>query len=149
MGALMKDCDVHITGLLDLLNLRFAPTEGTDEDRFGGVDEMVALQKEFDVFRKGTPFSHSVSVLNLGGLANMRAKNRWLKLLDSLGEANNAKIVDTLIANLKSKTAKPVYFTSHKYKDDPAVIVKEPSTPIFYLDKTAFITISFPMTPKK
>jgi hypothetical protein len=79
----------------------------------------------------------------------MRAKNRWLKLLESYQPANDKVIVDKLVANLDSATPKPVYFTSHEASKNPAVIVTEPSTPIFYLNKKPFITISLPMTPRK
>ena len=85
MGRLMKEDDIFISGLFDLMNLRFGPSQGPGE-AFGGIEEMSALQKEFQIFQKGRSFRDCVAVLNLGGFWNARARNRWLKLIGELDQ---------------------------------------------------------------
>jgi hypothetical protein len=117
----MGDCDVHIHGLLHDLNLRFAPSEGEGEDKFGGVEEMAGLKKEFEIFKSGRPFHRSVAALNLGDKTNPRAKNRWFDLLKSLNMVDSSRsglngdeaIVDALVENLQSRNPKPVFFQAH------------------------------------
>ncbi|MBK6294390.1 MAG: hypothetical protein IPF55_08785 [Rhodoferax sp.] len=70
MGWYMKEDDIYIGSLLDEMNVRFAPSQGK-EDLFGGIDEMVALQKEFKIFKKGRSFKTSLSVLNIGARGNL------------------------------------------------------------------------------
>ena len=64
MGWFMKEHDIYIGSMLDELNLRFAPPQGL-ATHYGGLDEMVALQKEFKILKKGRAFRTSVAVLNL------------------------------------------------------------------------------------
>ena len=78
MGWYMKEDDIYIGSLLDEMNIRFAPSQGK-EDLFGGIDEMVSLQKEFKIFKKGRSFKTSLSVLNIGARGN-QVKNRWQSL---------------------------------------------------------------------
>ena len=51
MGWFMKEHDIYIGSMLDELNLRFAPSQGLATHQ-GGIDEMVALQKEFKILKK-------------------------------------------------------------------------------------------------
>ena len=51
---------------------------------YGGISEMAALQREFQIFKEGRPFAQSAALLGLGGLMNNRAENRWLDLLTDL-----------------------------------------------------------------
>ncbi len=83
MGRIMKEDDVYISGLLDILNIRFGPSQGPGE-AYGGIPEMAALQREFKIFERGRSLRSCFAVLNLGGFWNTRAKNRWLELIDDL-----------------------------------------------------------------
>lgn len=82
MGWFMQKHDIYLGSILEELNLRFAPAQGTDEHLFGGIEEMAALQKEFNIFKEGRSFRKSVAVLNVGS-RNNEAKNGWLAYIDS------------------------------------------------------------------
>jgi hypothetical protein len=157
MGAFMKEDDIYIASLLDLLNLRFAPSQDGDE-WFGGLEEMIALQKEFKIFKRGRSFKDSVRILNLGGFWNNRAKNRWYKLLEDLkkyksnkaGENGDQSIVKALIKNLASNKPLPVHFEAHDSREPGGdlVLVDQDPKPIFYIEEPPYLTISLPMKPK-
>jgi hypothetical protein len=154
MGVFMKEDDTYIASMLDLLNLRFGPTQGIGE-YFGGIEEMVELQKEFKVFKPGRSFRDSAAVLNLGGFWNARAKNRWLLLLERLAEVGsniNGKngsdaIVSALIDNLAAEKRLPVHFKAHEAgpKAEASVLIGLEKRPIFY-DYQDYLTVSLPMT---
>ncbi|MCJ0761710.1 hypothetical protein [Variovorax terrae] len=157
MGFFLKEHDIHVAGLLDQLNLRFAPPQGKDT-HYGGIEEMVALQKEFKIFKKGRSFKTSIAVLNIGG-SNNELKNRMHQYFDNLGnhESNKPKqngdvaIVNALIKNLSAKTPLPVYFAFHDMraeKGNTRVLITDVSRPLPYF-KNDYLTISFPtMAPK-
>jgi hypothetical protein len=136
--------------MLDELNLRFAPAQGL-ATHYGGLDEMVALQKEFKILKKGRSFKTSVAALNLGA-RNNEVKNRWLDLVGALSKhASNvakqngdAAIVNALVKNLAAKVPLPVYFTSHPMQQDANVNITSPSRPVHYLEQD-YLTISLPM----
>lgn len=153
MGWFMKEHDIYIGSMLDELNLRFAPSQGMDTHN-GGIDEMVALQKEFKIFKKGRSFKTSVAALNLGA-RNNEVKNRWYDLLGSLGkhDSNRSKengdvaIVNALVKNLASKAPLPVYFVSHDMRGEKAnaqVKITDKGRPVHYLEQD-YLTISLPM----
>lgn len=155
MGYFMKENDIYIGTMLDELNLRFAPSQGKDT-HFGGVQEMVALQTEFKVFKKGRSFKTSCAVLNLAA-RNNEVKNLWLNLLGNLNrhESNyknldgDAAIVSAVIRNLASQNPLPIYFTSHDMrgpKENSQVKITDPSRPVHYLEQD-YMTISLPMQP--
>lgn len=155
MGYFMKENDIYIGTMLDELNLRFAPSQGKDT-HFGGVQEMVALQTEFKIFKKGRSFKTSCAALNLGA-RNNEVKNLWLSLLGNLNrhESNSknldgdAAIVSAVIKNLASKNPLPIYFTSHDMrgpKENSQVKITDPSRPVHYLEQD-YMTISLPMQP--
>ncbi|SFM87718.1 hypothetical protein [Variovorax sp. OV329] len=149
MGWFMQKHDIYVGGILEELNLRFAPGQGAG--LFGGVDEMTALQKEFKIFKVGRSFRASAAVLNLGA-RNNEAKNGWLEYLGSLhqhpsnkGAANgDAAIVQALKKNLASKAPLPVHFTSHDLQQNDAVQITEKARPIHYLEQD-YLLISLPM----
>ncbi|HXX82920.1 MAG TPA: hypothetical protein VEN29_02950 [Casimicrobiaceae bacterium] len=157
MGVFMLQDDIYISSLLDLLNLRFGPSEGTSPDQFSGIDEMVELQKEFQILKKGRSFKDTAAILNLGGFWNARSKNRWFNLLESLKKVGSNRgdltgdqaIVDALMANLSGKEPLPVHFTSHdlRAKGDNQVIIKEAQRSVFYIEQQ-YLTISIPMKPR-
>lgn len=155
MGFFMKEHDVYVGSMLDDLNLRFAPPHGAKE-QFGGIEEMVELQKEFQIFKDGRAFATSVSTLHLGGSANHEAKNRFYLYLKHLrressnvkGQKGDVAIVKAIIANLQSKKPLPVYFDYHDMrKEAEGVIVRGKGRPLSYMN-TDYLWISLPMQPR-
>jgi hypothetical protein len=155
MGMFMKHNDILIGSMLDQLNLRFAPPQGKEKTH-GGIEEMAALQKEFEIFKKGRPFARSVAVLNLSAYNN-DAKNHWHDLLGNLNKhkSNRGKlngdeaIVDALVKNLKAKNPSPVFFESHdmrKGAESKKVVVTDKGRPVFYIERD-YLVISLPMQP--
>lgn len=156
MGYFMKHNDILIGSMLDQLNLRFAPPQG-QEKTYGGIEEMVALQKEFQIFKKGRTFKTSVAVLNLAAYNN-DARNHWHDLLGNLDDhkSNRGKlngdeaIVDALVKNLAAKKPLPVYFTSHDMRapgpESKKVLITEKGRPVFYIERD-YLVISLPMKP--
>ena len=153
MGWFMKEHDIYIGSMLDELNLRFAPAQGKGTHH-GGIEEMVALQKEFEIFKKGRSFKTSVAALNLGA-RNNEVKNRWYNLVGALSshDSNRSKqngdvaIVNALVKNLASKSPLHVYFISHDMrgvKANAQVKITEKSRPVHYLEQD-YLTISLPM----
>ncbi len=152
MGMFMKENDIFVDSLLDELNLRFAPPQGK-ESHYGGIEELVALQKEFKIFKKGRTFKTSVSVLSLSAWNN-DAKNRWHNYLGSLtklgsnrpNQSGDVAVVNALISNLAAKNPMPVYFTCHDMRPphgSTSVLITESARPLFYL-KRDYLTISLP-----
>ena len=150
MGWFMKEHDIYIGSMLDELNLRFAPSQGLATLQ-GGVDEMVALQQEFKILKKGRSFRTSVAALNLSA-RNNEVKNRWLDLIGALSkhESNvpkmdgDAAIVNALVKNLAAKAPLPVYFTSHPMQENAQVKITDKSRPVHYLEQD-YLTVSLPM----
>jgi hypothetical protein len=150
----LKEYDIYIGSFLELLNLRFAPRQ-ISEDGPGGVEEMVELQSKFRIFAKGHTFRECVSVLGLGGSWNWQAKQRWFKLLDWLEQVpsetaqyGSERIVSVIADNLASANPSPIYFTQHDLAKDPRVLVRFADKPHFYFVES-FIVISLPMAPRK
>ena len=154
MGALLKEHDIYVGSLQEQLNLRFAPALGGRET-FGGLAEMVALQKEFEVFKVGRRFATSIAVLGLAGAANHETKNRFHDYLHSLrgfksnlpGQSGDAAIVKALVRNLAAKKPLPVYFELHDLnaaKDGKRVTITERARPLFYMDQD-YLVISLPL----
>jgi hypothetical protein len=158
MGALVGQDDIYIGSFLELFNLRFGFEQDEVEFDGGGISEMAALQREFEIFKKGRKFVDSAKLLGLGGLHNNRAKNRWFKLLDWLStlpsdeddKTGDERIVSALIKNFASKKPLPCFMTAHDSRDKSGhglkVVVIEPDKPIFYIDRP-YLTISLPMAP--
>ena len=153
MGFFMKEHDIYVGSVLEQFNLRFAPAIGGKE-HYGGLEEMVELQKEFQIFKEGRTFKTSMSVLNIGGSMNHDTKNRWYKTLDLLrklksnvpGQSGDKAIVSALIRNLAAKKPLPVYFTSHDAAatGGPAqVLITDKARPLYYM-KRDYLVVSFP-----
>jgi|SRR6185369_12144947 len=156
MGMFMQEHDVYVGTMLDELNLRFAPPHGAKE-QFGGIDEMVALQKEFEIFKEGRSFATSASSLHLGGSANHEVKNRFHLYLKHLrreksnvkGQNGDLAIVNAIIKNLSAKKPLPVHFSTHDIRGDGearGVIVKDRARPLFYMHQD-YLSISLPAGP--
>lgn len=153
MGLFMQEHDIYVGSVLDELNLRFAPTQGKKGHR-GGIEEMVALQKEFGIFKKSRTFKTSLAALNLSS-RNNDVKNRWYALVGALdrhksnwrGLDGDAAIVDAIVKNLASRKPLPVYFASHDMrgaKENSEVKITDKARPIHYLEKD-YLVISLPM----
>lgn len=154
MGIFMKEHDIYVGSLQEKLNLRFAPSLGSKE-LHGGLDEMVELQKEFEIFKLGRSFATSIAALNLTGLSNAETKNRFQRYLTSLRKvksnvatkSGDAAIVDALIRNLAAKKPLPVYFELHDLnasKEAGRVLITEKGRPLFYM-KQDYLVVSLPL----
>jgi len=152
MGFFMKEHDIHVGSLLDQLNVRFGPTPDK-KTHFGGIDEMVVLQKEFKIFKKGRSFKSSVAVLNIGA-SNAEAKNRMHEYFDNLGKHDSSvagqngdvAIVNAIVRNLGAKSPLPVYFTFHDMraeKGNTRVLISDKTRPLAYFNQD-YLTISLP-----
>ncbi len=157
MGFFMKEHDIYVGTMLDELSLRFAPPHGAKE-HFGGIDEMVELQKEFEIFKKGRSLRTSATALHLGGSINHEVKNRFYRYLGNLRrQKSNVKglngedaIIGALISNLSARKPLPVYFDYHDMRgegDAKGVIVKDKARPLFYMDQD-YLYISLPAQPR-
>jgi hypothetical protein len=152
MGFFMKEDDIYITSMIDLFNLRFAPVPISKdhldrESLFGGIEEMAALQAQFQIFRADRPFSESAAVLGLGGFHSARAKNRWFTLLKNLPENGDQKIADALVENFGKKPLLPCYMRAHHSNSDGRVTITE-GRPLFYLEQD-YLIFSLPMKPRE
>lgn len=157
MGFFMKEHDIYVGTLLDDLNLRFAPPHGA-KDQFGGIEEMVEIQKEFGIFKEGRSLRTSAMALHLGNSSNHEVKNRFYRYLGNLrrqksnvaGLNGEAAIVKALVKNLKAKKPLPVYFDFHDMRgagEGRGVIVRDKGRPLFYMDQE-YLWISLPMQPR-
>ena len=149
MGAYMKENDFYIGSLLDLFNIRFAPAVHITQVTTG-IEEMAALQEEFDIFRAGRRFSEGAKLLGLGGIYNNIAKGSWFELLINLPDNGDYKIADALAANFKKRPPLPCYMMAHdlRPKGENLVKIYEGDRPLFYLEQT-YLTISLPMAPRR
>jgi hypothetical protein len=154
MGMFLKEHDVHVGSFQDQLNQRFAPSLASKDHR-GGLTELVALQKEFEIFKPGRRFETSLAVLNLWGAIDQEARRRFHLYLGNLrrqksnvpGKNGDAAIVDALIRNLAAKKPLPVFFQPHDMNastEDNRVIITEKARPLFYM-KQDYMVISLPI----
>jgi hypothetical protein len=156
MGDFMAEDDAYIPSILDLMNLRFAPSEGGREPA-SGILELADLQQKFKIFSEYHSFRDSVALLNLAGSWHWQIRKKWYALLDNLnkctsdqdGVNGNDRIVTALEQHVNAKRPGPVYFTSHDARVDKRVLVKTNDTPIFYIEGKKYLTISIPMRPKR
>ena len=157
MGQLMGENDVLIGSFLELANLRFAPRQGPEPEWFGGIDEIVDLQREFQIFQAGRSFQKSAALLGLGGHANSMARAGWYSLLADLanlpsnrpGQNGDEAVVGAMLQNLASPTPLPVYFMAHDSRPEGArqVIIEDKARPLFYIEQD-YLTVSIPMKPR-
>jgi hypothetical protein len=154
MGDFLKEHDIYVDSFVNQMNLRFAPAQGL-RTHFGGMEEMIALQKEFKIFKKGRSFRTSLSVLNIGGgLLSNHAKNRFYEYFDNLknhdsnvtGKNGDAAVVDALLQNFAKKEPLPVYFKYHDMraeKGNTRVLITPKEQPVSYFPHD-YLVISFP-----
>lgn len=153
MGDLLKEQDIHVESFTHQLNMRFAPPAGL-KTHHGGIEELVELQKEFGVFKKGRRLSKSMAVLNIGSTAGNAAKNVLYGYFDGLakmgsnvaGMNGEEAVVDAILKNLGAKKPLPVYFKYHDMaapKGDMRVLVTPKARPVSYFNHD-FMVLSFP-----
>lgn len=161
MGMFMAYADILIPRALDELNLRFAPPQPDvgSERLYGGMDEMVEIQKEFGIFKKGRPLHQSLRALNLLP-TNNAVRQRWLTLIEKLGkhpsnregESGSEAIVNALLENFASARPLPVFFTTHdmqgKGVGQSPVLITHGARPLHYLE-VDFLVVSLPMQSKE
>lgn len=157
MGAIMKEDDCYIGGLLELMNLRFGIAELFDES-LGGIKEMAVLQKEFNIFQEGRALSACFGLLNLGGFWNARTKQRWFQLIDALSSSaskgeklnDHDRLMNIFIDNLNNPSPLPMYFEAHDAggQRGPALYVTEQDHGPFYIT-SRHILVSIPMKPRQ
>jgi hypothetical protein len=171
MGMFMREDDMYIEGMLEVLNLRFglipdvqdtpADTLAPDENLMllntSGIREMHAIQAQFTLFQAGTPLVQSMRALGVGGQWNAEVKRKWFKLLNRLDKSGSnvndatgapltggAAIVVTLADHLRDRDPDPVHFQAHDANTEPRVMVQKNDRPIFYIQQD-FLTVSLPM----
>jgi hypothetical protein len=144
MGAMIQDNTTY--EILVQLNSRLGPGDA--------IAEMVALQREFNVFSPKHSLRESFSLLNIVP-ADRSEKRRWLNFLDHLEtyDSDRARmnghdrIVTALRSNLQSAHPLPVCFKAHSAKADPRVTVTK-GTPLIFSEEE-YVVISIPTTPRR
>ena len=138
MGALVED--PHVPGIQNLLNERFGPGDP--------IKEMVALQKEFDVFELSHSLRSIARLLNVVP-ADSKARANWLKYIghlkdvasDKQGVSAHDRIIGALKENLESKSFLPVWFGWHV---GTKLTVTHDDQPLVF-SKTRYLRISVPV----
>jgi hypothetical protein len=154
MGAFLKEDDVYVTSLLELLNLRFG-RYGSDI-KLDGIEEMKMLQKEFGIFKRGRSLAHSLRVLNVGGSWNPSVKQKWFDYLESLDKASSDKpsvaggaaIVAQLLSNLEKGPPLPVYFEPHDLRENGNRVTFRVGQPLFFM-VTDHLVVGLPMARRR
>lgn len=158
MGMLIAQHEGYFESFFQHFNSRFGPTEKGSGLvwRWGGIAEIAALQKQFQIFRPDRPFIESAALLGLGGLASGPAKDRWIEYLGRLsgmetnvpGVNGDQLIVKSLADNLEQKEPLPCFMEAHDGRlREPGLVLVETGTPLFYLERTKFLVIKLPMRP--
>jgi hypothetical protein len=139
MGLLIKDTTTFL--VLVHLNTRFGEGDA--------LREMVALQKEFQIFSSKHSLRYSFALLNIAP-SDWSERERWYKFLDLLntyesdksGLNGHDRIVNVLRGNLGSKDPLPVFFVCHPAKKNQRIFVKIDKPVVFSPQK--YLTISIP-----
>jgi hypothetical protein len=142
MGALMKDSTT--LDILVRLNRRFEAGDA--------ICEMVALQREFNVFSQSHSLQHSFALLGLVPI-DWSERKRWYKFLDYLrtyesdlpGVNGHDRVIKAIADDLASEDPIPVTIKCHSAAEDPRVFVFRGMPIIFSLDE--HVVISIPTTP--
>jgi hypothetical protein len=137
MGALVHD--PNVPQAQTVLNSRFAPGDP--------LKEMIAIQKEFDVFSLKHSLASASSLLNI---APPEAKDRrgWFKFCDHLkklpsdknGMTAHDRVITAVRDNLASAHPLPMYFTWH-----PGVRLEVSKGQALSFSKTEYVIVSAPV----
>lgn len=158
MGLIIEPHEIYFGNIFERFNMRFGPAlpGGGTVWHSGGITEIVALQREFEIFREGRPFLQSAALLGLTGLDGGPAKDRWLEYLLKLpqmrsdidGINGDDRIVRAVLENLGRDTPLPCYMRAYDGRTrEPGLVTVAEEHPIFYLESVTFLTISLPMRP--
>jgi hypothetical protein len=132
--------------VVSALNDRFAPGDA--------IEEMAALQKEFDIFNRHRSLARACALLNIVP-PDSKDRRGWFKYLDHLKRTGSERdgqpvemnghdfVVMTLKENLESGSAMPVFFTWHPKRADPLVNIRYGQAYVFSEDK--FIIVEGPI----
>jgi len=141
MGMAINDSTT--LDILVQLNKRFEPD---------GLHEMVALQKEFQIFSAKHSLQSSFALLGIVPLA-WSERRRWYHFLGQLktypsdlaNVSGHDRIIKAFKDDLGAKEPLPVSFRCHNAADDPKVTVSKGLPIIFSLD--TYVIVSIPTTP--
>ena len=95
MGMRMLSHEIYFVTFFDRFNIRFGPPtpDRASVWQSGGIAEIAALQREFEIFRETRTFLESAALLGLGGLVSGPAKDRWLEYLARLPKMKSDGLV--------------------------------------------------------
>lgn len=158
MGMRINPHEIYFGSFFEHFNMRFGPSDPVQDPvwRSGGIAEIAALQKQFQIFRPDRPFVESASLLGLGGLLSGPAKDRWIEYLtrlprmasDDPAQTGDQRIVMALAQNLEAKSPLPCFMQAHDgRKREPGHVEIHEGSPVFYLEPVRFLTIHLPMRP--
>lgn len=159
MGMLIYPDEIYFGTFFERFNMRFGPMSVPPEKSHwhsGGIAEIAALHKEFEIFREGRPFVQSAALLGLTGRYSGPAKDRWLEYLlrlprikSDIDEVNgDERIVRGIMENLQRDAPLPCYMRACDGRaNEPGLVIVAEEHPVFYLESTSFLTISLPMRP--
>jgi hypothetical protein len=142
MGMLMKDSTT--LDILVQLNRRFEPGDA--------ITEMVALQREFEVFSSAHDLRQSFALLGLVP-TDWAERKRWYNFLEylksygsDLADVNgHDRVIKAIADNLSSEAPLPVTIRCHSAEENPRVTVSTGMPVIFSLQQ--HWVISIPTTP--
>jgi hypothetical protein len=143
MGMAIQDSTT--SDMIFLLNKRFAPE---------AIQEMVMLQKEFQIFAAEHGLQHSFALLGIAP-AGFPERKRWYDFLDrlktyvsDLPKVNgHDRVVKAYKDNLEGARLLPVFIDVHLSAKDARVTVSEGQPVIFTLQ--TYLVISIPVTPAR
>lgn len=158
MGMIIEPHEIYLGTFFDRFNIRFGPPMPARPSVWhaGGIVEVAALQREFEIFREGRRFLESAALLGLGGLAGGPAKDRWLEYLGRLPEMRSdrpdvqgdQRIVRAIVENLRQDRPLPCFMQAYDGRTrEPGLVLVAEQRPVFYLESVTFLTISLPMRP--
>jgi hypothetical protein len=158
MGMIIEPHEVFFGSFLERFNMRFGPAlpAGQSVWHSGGIAEIAALQKEFEIFREGRPFLQSACLLGLTGPHGGPANDRWIEYLTRLpgmrsdidGVNGDQRIVRAIVEDLQRDTPLPCYMRVYDGRTrEPGLVIVAEEHPLFYLESVTFLTISLPMRP--
>jgi hypothetical protein len=141
MGIAINDSTT--LDILVQLNKRFEPE---------GLTEMIALQKEFQIFSAKHSLQSSFALLGIVPV-DWSERRRWYHFLGLLKDypsdltdvSGHDRIIKAFKDDLEADEPLPVSFRCHKASDDPRVIVSKGQPIIFSLD--TYVVVSIPTTP--
>lgn len=160
MGVRIDPHEIYLGSFFELFNNRFGPSFPVDDISAwlsGGIMEIAALQREFEIFRPGRPFVKSAALLGLTGSGYGPPKERWVAYLEKLPKMNSdqagvtgdERIVEALVENFRRPTGPlPCLLQPHDGRMvAPGLVTVSQERPLFYLESVEFLLIRLPMRP--